>query len=515
MQEMSFKRIAFRKRLAAVALLLLVHAVAFGQQQQTPPTVTEQSYRRARPVLDAAIVAYGGLDALRSIENFTVRFEGQTVQRNQSRRPEPPYDRTPLGGFLILEPKQGRVSHEIGGGYPGGFSYRSRLLVNGKDGARLNVLERRATPFPNPPPGVLRVRLRWLPHNLLLNALERNSRLRSLGAAVYMGRPHDVITYPNEDGLQLTLYLDSATHLLSKFEYMDTDAYSGDTAVETIFPAHRALDKFRVPTGRTLKVAGEVTEELTYTEVAFNQTNAEDVFKTPEGYTVAPAPAATPAPATKLAEGVYVVNARGYNVLAVGFKDHILVVESPGGEAASREAIDRIKEAIPGKPFKYLAVTHHHDDHAGGTRTYMGEGVTLVTTPGNRRYFEQMARGVFTLDPDTLARNPRPPSIETVQNKKRVFADATQTVELYDIGPGPHTEEMLVAYLPKERIIFQGDLLNRPADGHAVAGNDTTAHFATWLDKSGLAVERIVAVHGPVSTMDDFRQALALMRKSP
>jgi len=73
------------------------------------------------------------------------------------------------------------------------------------------------------------------------------------------------------------------------------------------------------------------------------------------------------------------------------------------------------------------------------------------------------------------------------------------TVELHDIGSGPHTEEMLVAYLPNEKILFQGDLLNRPSNGDYPIANDTTAHFAKWIEMKKLAVDKIVAVHGTIS----------------
>ena len=45
-----------------------------------------------------------------------------------------------------------------------------------------------------------------------------------------------------------------------------------------------------------------------------------------------------------------------------------------------------------------------------------------------------------------------------------MFQDDKHVVELYDIGPNPHANEILVAYLPKEKILFQADLLNAAAE---------------------------------------------------
>jgi len=508
---MRHSRIALCLGLFIAGLTTIEHAAA---QQQPELTASEKSYREAKRVLDAGVAAYGGLDALRSIENFTIRHEGSTVHRHQSRRTAPPYERTPLSGTLIMDMKRERFYQDNRGSYPGGFNWHWGVMTNGRESAaRVSFLEKRINSTAALPPQAARSRLRWLPHNILVNALNRAAHVRSLGRANFNGRSHNVLAYASEDGAQLTLYLDAQTHLLPKFEVMGSDPYFGDSVQEIIFPGHRTLDKFQVPTARVTRVMGEVVEEIPYTEVTFNRAYGDEQFKAPPGFAAPPsaAPVETP-PVNKLAENVYMIRASGYNVLAVGFKDHVMIIETPGGDNTSREVIAQAKELMPAKPIRYAAVTHHHDDHAGGVRTYIAEGATIITTPSLRSFFERVAAARnFTIQPDALTRNPRPLQIETLQNGKRTFTDGAQTVELHDIGSGPHMDEMIVAYLPNEKLIFQGDLLNRPADGRITPGNATTAHFAAWLKKSGLAVERIAGVHGPVSTLDEFYKAVALI----
>lgn len=136
------------------------------------------------------------------------------------------------------------------------------------------------------------------------------------------------------------------------------------------------------------------------------------------------------------------------------------------GNADARAAIRRAlevlggedREAAPGKPIRYLAVTHYHSDHAGGARAFMAEGVTLLTTPGLRQYFERLGRAEHTVVPDALARAGGGfPKVETIP-RRRVLTDGARSVELINTGPNPHTEEALVVWLPAERILFQGDL---------------------------------------------------------
>ena len=493
------------KRTALLALAVLAVAAAAGADSL-------ESARRARQALEQGAAALGGMEALRSSGAVVVRYEGETIHRNQSRRPEPPYERTPIHGTLALDPKSGRFSHEVESSFPGGFLSRTRFITDGKQTYNILLLENRAINFGPPSPAQLRNFRRWFPHLIVLNALERVAQARFAGEGTESGRPQEVVEYPNEDGNVMALFFDARTHLLTKFEQIATDSVSGDAALERIFPGYRDIQGVKFPDGRLTRQSGELVEELRFVEVQRAGTIPDAVFAVSAGFqTFPPAPPPTP-PLVKLGEGVYVHRAN-YNTLFVEIGDSLLAIEAPGNDEASTAAISKLRESVPDKPIKYLAVTHHHDDHAGGTRAYLAEGAILVTTPGNRAFFEKMAKARFTIEPDLFTRRPRPAVIETVTGGKRVFTGGGHTVELYDIGTNPHTDEMLVAWLPKEQILFEGDLFNRPADGHARAGNETTAAFAKWLEKSGLPVKTIVPVHGPVSTMEDLRQAVALSRR--
>jgi hypothetical protein len=125
-----------------------------------------------------------------------------------------------------------------------------------------------------------------------------------------------------------------------------------------------------------------------------------------------------------------------------------------------------------------------------------------------------LAAGAFTMNPDDQTRAPRKPLFEFVRDRKRVFTDGKQTVEILDIGPSPHAEEMLVAYLPNEKLVFQGDLVNLPLSGKYLNStvNDTTLHFFNAVTRLGLQVNRVAAVHGPSTTWDDLREAVEKKR---
>ena len=493
----------------AAFLLAAIGCLVIGASAQT---VTQDSYNRARAVLDRSVAAFGGLKELRAIENVTFKIEGDTVHRNQSKKTFAS-DRTPFKAEYIIDVKNTRYRQQQDGHYPGGFDWVNGFAINRTEGASWDNIRGTFNPIPNVPPANFRSRLRMMPQFMILNAVDRSSRLRYLGTTNFDNKPHSVLSYSNEDGLELSLYIDDKTNLLSKYEFMITDPFTGDTVVESVFTGYKQEGGRWVPGGRIERRGGDLMNDLRYRDIAFNATLTDENFKLPAGFKQA-----TPAPqaqaSVKYTDGIYTVNAGGYNVLAVGFKDHVFVMEAPNGDGTSRQAIAEIKKIFPGKPIKYIAVTHHHDDHSGGIRTYIAEGATLLGLPGEKTFFEKVVASKFTIDPDSLTLNPQPLKFEAIKEGKRVLTDGTTTVELIDIGPGGHTDEMLVAYFPNEKMIFQGDLLNRPGNGDPATINATTQHFAAWLDRSGLAVERIIGVHGPPSSRDELRQGVASIKKA-
>lgn len=497
------------KTIRYFALVVLFSLPAFAQN------VTFESYGKARKVLDRSIAAYGGIEKLRAIENVSFRVEGDTVHRNQSRKPFM-LDRTPYKASYIIDAKNTRYRQSQDGSYPGGYRWVNGFAINKTEVVSWNVLRGTMNSFTNIPPANFRARLRIFPQFIILNAAGRASRLRFIGRTTFDGRTHDVVSYANEDGLEISLYIDKKTGLLSKYETLGTDPYSGDVVNEFVFPAYREQNGQLVPTGRIDKRAGDIVNDLKYLDVVFNASLTDDDFKkVPDGIKpTAPEPTNPPS-STKYADNIYTVNATpDYNALVVGFKDYVFVMEAPNNDTTSRQIIGEIRKLFPEKPIRYLALTHHHDDHGGGIRTYVAEGVTVIGSPGMKAFFEKVMTSSFTIDRDALALKPRPLKWESVEGRKRVLTDGTTTVELIDIGPSPHAEEMLVAYLPNEKLVFQADLLDRPINNDPPTINNITVHFSNWLDASKLDVTRIIAVHGPPSTRDELRQGVAQWVKS-
>jgi glyoxylase-like metal-dependent hydrolase (beta-lactamase superfamily II) len=502
-----------RRLFVALSVCLALSATTLAQQ--TPKSATADSYRKAYQTIEAGLNALGGAEALRAAEDVWVKASGSTWARNQSLKVSRPWDQLTRDETLFADVRRGRFVFESRDPATGGFVFGGRSVISGGQGFFVNERDRTVQPL-NPAnfTAVTFNYVRRLPHLLVSLALEqRATTLRYAGQETFDGRAHEVVIFAAANGVLTNLFFDSKTHLLSKYEQMVTDPVDGDVVQETIFPGYRAVERIMVPTGRQTRRGGDLIEDVKYTEVRFNTKPADTAFARPEGFEDLTGSAPPPARETKLGEGVYLFESAA-NSLVVEFDTYVVVVEPYNGGRGPKPTINKAREMFPGKPVKYVVVTHYHDDHSGGLRSYIAEGVTVVTTPANQQYFERMAASNFTLLPDDQTRAPRKPLFEFVTGGKRVFTDGKQTLEIIDIGPSPHAAEMLVAYLPKERLVFQGDLVNLPFNGKYLPTtvNDTTLHFFDWVTKSGLDIQRIAAVHGPSTTLEDLRAAVEKKR---
>ena len=475
---------------------------AAGVMSPTPLSAQSDSARQATAILERAVAAHGGIAALRAARHLRVTMRGHDIHRMQSVRVDPPYDSTLRTHDFMFDLDRGRLIVTQTRGYPGGFVRTNRFITDGDRGFGIDLRGQTYSAGRYPPADQQLGNLFYLPQFRLLIALEDTAphARRALGSRrLASGAMVDAVRTTLPNGAEMILGFDQRTRHLRAVMSTGTDPLLGDADVETEFLNYRTLDGVLLPERWVTRRGGEVIADVAIVAAERSPDIPDSLLAPPTGFADAAAQQSTAGPSAdpvrELAEGVWAVQSGGSWSLLVAFDDHLMVVDAPPRNV--REVLAQAGRLAPGKPIRYVVPTHHHDDHFAGVREYAAAGVITVTTPGNADFF----RRIVSAPASTRQPGATPPTpaakLETIEGKQRVFTDGRRTVEIHDIGPGPHAQEMLVAWLPAEGILFQGDLVDTPNTGAALRGanSETTIQFADWVRRQGWTPRTIGGTH--------------------
>jgi glyoxylase-like metal-dependent hydrolase (beta-lactamase superfamily II) len=321
------------------------------------------------------------------------------------------------------------------------------------------------------------------------------------------GSTYNVLSYtvpqkaPSGLAYKVNGYISKSTGLIDRVETWIDHPLWGDLQVENIYGDYRDFNGVKVPFKIQQRRGGDVTFDVNVMGAEPNPANIAELMTPPaaanaKGGAAPPAAgAAPPVPAVtseKIADGVYRITG-GYVSMAIEFKDYILVLEGGQSEARGLAVITEAKKVIPNKPIRYVFNTHYHFDHTSGLAPFVAEGATIVTQENNVGYLTRALSGPRTLLGDVLAKVNKKPKFMSVAEMGQL-TDATRTVEFHHIVNMNHTNGMLIAYLPKEKVIFQGDF-TLPAAG--AAPNEFVRALGPNLTRLKLDYTRFVPVHAP------------------
>jgi glyoxylase-like metal-dependent hydrolase (beta-lactamase superfamily II) len=253
--------------------------------------------------------------------------------------------------------------------------------------------------------------------------------------------------------------------------------------------------------------------EVDVTAAKANPPDVATLVSAPAGRPGGPGGGGPPNPAPlnvtseKLGDGLYrlTTGPGSYDSVIVEFKDYTMMLEAGQSEARALAYVAETKKLIPNKPIRYVMNTHPHSDHTGGLPVLVAEGAIIITQKNNEVFLDKALNTPRTLMTDTLAKNPRKAKFETVLEKK-VYSDGTRTVEMYHVFPAPHSNGLIIAYIPKEKVLFQGDFSVNPGE----PANDHVKALAPVLERLNLDFDRYINVHASAApqTKADVWKAL-------
>ncbi len=241
---------------------------------------------------------------------------------------------------------------------------------------------------------------------------------------------------------------------------------------------------------------------------------ADSATPVPNAVRNAPLPTQNRVVSTQLAPGVVLVGGGSHNSVAVEFKDFVTVIEGPLSNQRTNAVVAEVHKLFPNKPIKYLVNTHNHFDHLGGVRGFVAEGATVVTDARNQNFYQRVvfAPQSRTLAPDRLSTRPFAPtgpgtlSLQTF-SERYTISDGNETIELHHVDGLNHSDNMLIAYLPKEKIVINADLYGPPpAGGNIQNVNANAVALYRNIKRLKLDVNQHVPIHGNPGSNADFER---------
>jgi glyoxylase-like metal-dependent hydrolase (beta-lactamase superfamily II) len=323
----------------------------------------------------------------------------------------------------------------------------------------------------------------WMtPHGFLKGAVANKARVRGRTISFAVGK-----------------YIVNGTlddqNLVETVETRLSNNVLGDVLVKSVFTGYKDYSGIKFPSRIMQTQAGHPTLNLDVTSVQPNSTAANElsVSGPPPGTPVS-SPARTEP--QKIADGIWFLDGGAPMSVLVEFSDHVVIIEAPQNDARTEATIAAVKQLLPAKPIRYVVNTHQHFDHSGGVRGYVAAGIPIVTHEKNKPYWERILENPFTLEPDRLALASRKPVIESV-GSKRVFSDSAMTMELHHLQGNLHDETLLVAYLPKQKMLVQADAFHpRPGAAPLASPPPFTVNLVENIRRLKLDVDRVVHLHG-------------------
>ncbi|HEV2976404.1 MAG TPA: MBL fold metallo-hydrolase [Casimicrobiaceae bacterium] len=201
----------------------------------------------------------------------------------------------------------------------------------------------------------------------------------------------------------------------------------------------------------------------------------------------------------KLSEHAYAYTAQGDpNTGVVIGDDAVMIIDAQATPVMARDVIDRVR-AVTDKPIRYVVLTHYHAVRVLGASGYHAEHIIA-----SRDTFELIAeRGEADMKSE-IARFPRLfRAVESVpgltwptlvfERRLTLWLGRLQ-VELMQLGRG-HTKGDTVVWLPQEKILFSGDLVEYAATPYT--GDAYLSEWPATLDAlSALDAQQLVPGRG-------------------
>jgi glyoxylase-like metal-dependent hydrolase (beta-lactamase superfamily II) len=346
------------------------------------------------------------------------------------------------------------------------------------------------------------------------------------------GKTYKAFQYKDQYGTSIVM-LDPATNLPAIVRNRDFDVHAGDANYDVAYSDWRDINAgVKFPFKQVTTINGTKIFDTTIQSVAFNPQIPVDAFTVPRALRGKAAAAASPDKVRwqwilrRMGNGFYAdwdsyytddggalkiedvapnisfVSGGSHNTLIVATNDGLIAFEAPGDDGQSKIVMDLAEKKYPGKPWKYLLLTHHHIDHTGGLRAYAAAGATIVVGKGDGDFYKKALSAPETLNP--YGTKQVPPKVEEVDGKWSV-TEGGRTIEAYSLD-NPHATGYIIPYVPDAKFGFVTDIWS-PAPMVPPANPQTIA-LVKGIQKMGIQMDKMAGGHGGVGNFADLAKTV-------
>jgi len=362
---------------------------------------------------------------------------------------------------------------------------------------------------------------------LLLLEMSRNpDRVTGAPDITVGGVRYPTVAYRAAEQQQMLVAFDPATALPARVRTLDYDNIWGDVSYDAVLGDYQIVQGVKVARSVKYELDGRTVADARVTEVAVNAPVAADRLQIPAAFREgAAAPATRNVPyqwvlrrqfiglyldsdvpsfdrrataslrLNELGPGIQHVVGGSHNSLVVEMKDSLVVFDAPVSDWQSNWTLSAIRAKYLNKPVKYLVLTHHHMDHAGGLRAYAASGAILVVGKGTAEHYRRVLAAPYTRNPDLAPRDLSRTQIVEIADRYAIV-DGRREVQVFAVDPNPHAQGLLIGYVPDVKLGFVTDIWSPSPAPLPDKLNPAMAALVASVKKAGIQPAKFAGGHG-------------------
>jgi|GEM_PF-4992631 len=474
-------------------------------QENVDSTSLLDNHTKAKSILDEMGVA-GGYSDNDTISQLNLDFGGKVYALFQGNGADSLSKELPRDGSVVLDVENGDYYYESTTKWPY-FENISKGMKRNDSLFAFNSFSKTysisSTSEDN------NVWIKRIPFLLFLEMNKNLTSLRYIGNATLNGRSQKILSVVVSEKL-VRLYIDSSNHLLHKITFLEHFSDLGDSEVEIVYDSY--IDYKGIKLAANIKRYEKEFIVFDYSLKTGNELSIDGNSKL-SGYSLMnnqiQDSSTNQMKLVEINDHIFMVKNignRDYNSVFMDFGDYLVALEAPLGDWASKLAIAEIRKKYPTKPIKYVVITHFHGDHSGGAVEYIKEGATVIAPENSKAYFEGLINATHSLvgekTTDTLN-----PKFSIVDNKLLTLSTDNFDLIIKDVGPNAHVNNILVAYSPQFKFLFQGDLFRVPEENaDPEPARKEALQFYDIVKSEGWEIDYLTGTHGHIGSLKDLEE---------